>query len=479
MNTIYIRLDLESDVVVSRSSATFGGHESLDYLPGAMLRGAFGAYLNRAAPALIDAALFSGRLRFGPAYPIGAKGAPSVPVPRSWHHGKGKALETTRDLTSNKAAEGEQFVQLRDGYLAGAELVSVELAFTMRTATDRAGRASDGLLFGYQAIRAGQGFVARIDVDDTALTGHVEKWVASGKARLGRSRTAEFGSVRLSKVSPNVDDALRSVAAKDGTLIGYCFSDLLLRDLASGAPTLTPSPAHFGLSGGKFDPKRSYLRTRAYSPFNGERRRPDLERQVIEAGSVIVFTNVAASEAAAAVSSEGAAHGEAIEDGLGQVLWNPKLLTPPAGLVKAEQPKGGRKSSANATAVPDGPLGTFVNGLLIGAQRDAEIDKSVTRLGNTLREFRVPPSQWGVLRDIGRAGGRFDEIRAALSEQISKRQGVSAQVIWTRRIGTSSAAKVLEEALDGLSDTLRGDVGVLLERLAARMMRENRGVDRV
>jgi CRISPR-associated protein Csx10 len=479
VNTIHIRLDLESDVVVSRSSATFGGHESLDYLPGAMLRGAFAAYLNREAPALIDAALFSGRLRFGPAYPIGDKDSPSVPVPRSWHHGKGNSLETTRDLSSNKAVEGEQFVQLRDGYLASAKLVSVEMAFTMRTATDRGGRASDGLLFGYQAIRAGQGFMARIDVDDPTLVGHVEKWIASGKVRLGRSRTAEFGTVRLAKTSAGDLDALRSEGPKDGTLIGYCFSDLLLRDAGSGAPTLTPMPAHFGLTGGEFDPKRSYLRTRAYSPFNGERRRPDLERQVIEAGSVIVFTNVPASEVTAVVSRAGAAHGEAIEDGLGQVLWNPKLLTPPAGLAKAERQKGGPKASVNATSAPDGSLGTFVNGFVLAAQRDAEIDKTVTRLGNMLREFRIPPSQWGVLRDIGRGGGTFEAVRGALSEQISKSKGVSAQLIWTRRIGTTSAAKVLEEGLDGLPDKLRGDVGVLLERLAARMMRENRGVDRV
>lgn len=479
MSAIHIQLEVESDVVVSRSSATFGGHESLDYLPGATLRGAFASYLNRTAQGMMDAALFSGRLRFGPAYPMAADGSAALPVPRSWHHLKGGNAEAALDLSATRPADGVQVVQLRNGYVTGAELISVELAFSMRTAADREGRASDGLLFGYQAIRAGQHFVARIDVDDAAIMPHVEAWLATGKVRLGRSRSAEFGTVRVSKAASSTHDALRNGSPSGDTVRGYCFSDLLLRDVATGSPTLTPTPEHFGLKTGKFDPARSYLRTRAYSPFNGERKRPDLERQVIEAGSVIVFKDVAPAEAATILSRPEQVYGEAVEEGLGQVVWNPKVLTPPTTLSQAKRTQRHGKKQASAESAPAGTLGAYVDGIVLAAKREAELDKFITRLGNELREFRIPPSQWGVLRDIGRAGGAFEVVRASLLEQISKSKGVSAQVIWTRRLGTKSAAKVLEEALDGLPKHLQGDVGVLLERLAARMMRENRGVDRV
>ncbi len=479
MNTIDIQIELESDVVVSRSSATFGGHKSLDYLPGATLRGAFASFLSRFEPSLLDAALFSGKLRFGPAYPVAVDGATAIPVPRSWHHIKGKALETTRDLSAGSADAGEQFVQLRDGYVSGAALLKVQMVFSMRTATDRKGRASEGLLFGYQAIRAGQRFLARIDADDPVLYERVERWISAGKAQLGRSRSAEFGAVTLSKVAPKPVDALLREGPNDGMLSGYCYSDLLLRDPDTGAPTVTPSPTHFGLKNCEFDPARSYLRTRAYSPFNGERRRPDLERQVIEAGSVIVFKNVAPGDARAASTQVGIVFGEAVEEGLGRVVWNPTFLTPPAGLAQAERSAKGSRSTTEPTATPKGVLGDYVDGLLLEAQRDAEIGAIVTRLGNTLREFRIPPSQWGVLRDIGRGGGDFAQLCAALYEQISKDKGVSAQLIWTRRIGTTSAAKVLEEGIEALPKHLQRDAGVMIERLAARMLRENRGVDRV
>lgn len=478
MSAVHLLITLESDVVVSRSSATLGGHKSLDYLPGATLRGAFADFVARENSAWLDAALFSGVVRFGPAYPVAADGTVALPLPRSWHYAKGEPSDVVTDLATGALAAGKQAVQLREGYLAHEHLVTVAKVFSMRTATDREGRASDGLLFGYEAIRAGQAFGARIDVDDPALQTLVERWITAGRIRLGRSRTAEFGTVSMQKVDAPTSAPDHGTAADSKRVVAYCFSDLALRDPNTGAVTLTPNAIHFpGLpSGADFSPESSFLRGRAYSPFNGKRRRPDLERQVIEAGSVIVFTLKQNLDPSELLSKPRSGYGDAVEDGLGQILWNPPFLRPPAKLLIQPARTAAAKKTQTSVELPGDLLGGFVQRQMFAAQRDTEIEAIVTRLGNVLRAFRLPFSQWGVLRDIGRAGGSYATVSEAVRKQTT--EGVSGQTIWTRRIGATSAAAELDNELAALAVPLRVDAGVLLERFAARMMRENRGVDR-
>jgi len=369
-------------------------------------------------------------------------------------------------------APDKQAVQARAGYLASGQRFEVEKTFSMRTATDRVGRASEGLLFGYQAIRAGQRFGARIDTDIPEMAGIVDSWLKTGSLHLGRSRSAEFGAVRVEKLAappPTISHGLRPNATD---VVGYCHSDLCLRNPETGAATLLPQPAHFpGMPpSAVFDPMRSYLRTRAYSPFNGKRRRPDLERQVIEAGSVILFKAVDAFDSQALESSAARGYGELVEEGLGAVLWNPAFLEPPERLAYLPA-----TTSAADVQVPDDELGRYVTRQVQASERNDALEKLLTPLVNSLRRFRLPPSQWGVIRNIGRASGSFESVYAEVTEQT--RAGISGQMIWTRKIGTTSAAALLDEALKRLKDSHGDDAGAVLERLAARMLRENRGME--
>ena len=73
---------LESDAVISETSATAGVHSTLDYLPGAALLGACAASLyDSLAPEESFLVFHSGRVRFGNAYPLAENGAPAIPVP--------------------------------------------------------------------------------------------------------------------------------------------------------------------------------------------------------------------------------------------------------------------------------------------------------------------------------------------------------------------------------------------------------------
>jgi hypothetical protein len=144
-----------------------------------------------------------------------------------------------------------------------------------------------------------------------------------GKARLGRSRSAEFGAVQIT----SVDDAAMPVVGQPEdplTLTLWLLSDLQL--LNRGQPALQPLAELLGLpAGSEWLSKASFLRGRRYSPWNAWRRHHECERQVISRGSVLRYRLPAPldSQALANLNQGVGLH---IEAGLGRVWVNPPLL---------------------------------------------------------------------------------------------------------------------------------------------------------
>ncbi|WP_172202830.1 hypothetical protein [Niveibacterium sp. COAC-50] len=341
MHRYELTLSLIDDVILSERAATSGGHRSLRHIPGGTLLGAAASRLYaRLSPEDVFTVFHSGKVRFGNAYPLSASGAPSFPMPMSLHEVKdapaesGGRIDAARtynfvrvEAASKVRAAGGQPKQLREGYLTRhGTLVKPQTAFRLKTAIDpRTGRVAEGQLFGYESLQSGQRFAAEIafDADLSPVLRDQVLEVLSGQISVGRSRSAQYGRARteLRALEPNTP-SLQG--------LGRRVSLWLLSDLAAcheGVPTFSPQPQDLGLPSGRFVPEASFLRVRRYAPYNTHRRLPDLERQVISAGSVLTFEFDAELDAAELARTLAAGLGLHREVGLGVAIALPEWLS--------------------------------------------------------------------------------------------------------------------------------------------------------
>lgn len=330
MTSKQLAITLDADAVFTRASATVGRPTSLDRIPGATLLGAAASRLYDALGDRAVEAFEQGAVRFGDALPLSSGGAVALPTPLSWH--REKRGHRVFDLSQTERPAGTQLAQLRSAWRVagkdGIETVTVERRSSMRTSIE-AGRAREGFLYGVEALPAGTRFSATLASDDSALLEQVLQALTTAGIRLGRSRSAEFGSasVRIIGTSVNDEPALPAVAGRVRLL---AVSDICLRDSATGGPRLLPTASDFGLGEDwTIDLQRSFLRFRRYSPFNGYRRRPDTEHQVIVAGSVITLRGPGLNEQGLSDLRRQIEPGVGIHlgRGLGQLLAEPALLS--------------------------------------------------------------------------------------------------------------------------------------------------------
>ncbi|NLF17972.1 MAG: hypothetical protein GX595_12090 [Lentisphaerae bacterium] len=319
-------LTLESDVVITADAATAGGHRGLDYIPGSALLGAAVA-ANDAG--MVPELFLSGRLRFLNALPL-VEDHPSHPIPLCFHRVKGREWKELHPLNLLKAAaleDGSQPQQWRHGYMTVAgKVVEPILDGRMKVAIDRMLRRSqDGQLFGYEAIPAGSTFLMRVQADIEADLKGLDGWFLRRPVRLGRSRSAEYGSARVEPYSKRVPEA--APVAEADLVVLYLESDLaLVRD---GMPVLLPEARDFGLDSGILVPEKTFVRSRRYSPWNAYFGCRMPERQVLCKGSVITF-RVAGVDLEGVQKRLRVGVGLHREEGLGQIHVNPGwLLAPP------------------------------------------------------------------------------------------------------------------------------------------------------
>ncbi|MBI2374957.1 MAG: hypothetical protein HYV07_13255 [Deltaproteobacteria bacterium] len=417
-HALHLELTLETDLVVSERGSTLGGHRCLRYIPGSLLLGYCAGpeapggptRYDQLAPEASFRIFHSGRVRFGWALPA-AGSVPALAVPLSWHAPK-RAEGAVLDFSRSERVSGHE--QLRGSFVAAGRKVKPEVAYSLRTAVEEHGRAAAGFLFGIESLRAGQRFLARIEADEAADLEFLRRALLRPRIRMGRSKSSEFGSLLVREVD---GWSHASGPVSENFVRFYCQSDLCLRDARTGAPSTVPSADAFGLPAGwRLDSTRTFLRTRVYSPFNSYRRRPDLERQLIEVGSVISFVrgDGAGIDAARLRSQLAAGLGEHREQGLGQLLIEPKLLEPPAKLEVAE---GAERQTA--PSIPEDELGAWLKRKIERRTASEETFKAASEAAKLLREFDLPRSQWGAIRSIGFDAQRNHESAATLVARVS------------------------------------------------------------
>ena len=288
------------DTLFSASSATEGGLRTLDYIPGATLLGAAAV---RCYADCSDAwnLFHSGAVRFGDGLPLHCNGLPAWPAPLTWQRPKEGALVNggnRLDVELVNASAGEIKRGLQRKPMRGANVtadghtVVLKRRQSLKTAIDPdTGRIATGQLFQYESLAGDTQFVVTVSWDDgnDTLAEQAIKALCAGTFALGRSRSAEYGGATAEALDPAVVDWPRLPATDATQCISlWCLSDLCLLD-ANGQPCLSPTTAELGLPLGKLVAARSYIQTRAYSPFNAKRQAYDMERQVIARGSVLTF----------------------------------------------------------------------------------------------------------------------------------------------------------------------------------------------
>jgi CRISPR/Cas system CSM-associated protein Csm3 (group 7 of RAMP superfamily) len=486
----WLEIELKSDVIVSATAATIGGHESLDYLPGSVLLGAAaGAWRNRKG-SFDPEAFLSGKIRFGDGLPIGPDAEMGWPMPQSYHQlkqtaqGESEKIELINALTletkeaRSYSESGNQLQAFRKGRVTSAgHLFDLPSAYQMKTAVSREdlGSAAEGQLFGYDALCAGSRFRARLswDEDQEDAAGEILALLLSDEVRLGRSRSAQYGEVRISKATaPAGLKTLDAFSVPDDPSKAKLISIYALSDLAlfsEGTPTFHPLPKDFGLTGCEFVPERSFVRVRRYSPWNAYRNSRDTERQVIRRGSVLTFRMPPGSDAAALINSATKATQSGVggwrAEGLGQVAVNPDLiLAPSSKLDKPPKPRTNKTTAAMPApevAIAEVPLVQVLQLRHIQAQVANRAVQEGRRLANTWIKFHHSfaqgasgKSQWSHVRELasryaGQGQKLRDEIRKFCEEDLRRRYWCHPIVVG--RQNTTLAAE--------LQNALRTSVG--------------------
>ncbi|MFA8436807.1 MAG: hypothetical protein ACEPOZ_20055 [Marinifilaceae bacterium] len=352
MKTKYFKCSLLSDVVLNAETSTEGSPRCLDYIPGANFLGMVAGQLYEKDGIDSHSVFHSGKVRFCDAR-ISRENVQALKVPASWYFPKGFELEEKETIKDEKDAlikevngdvkkfnvtrvhhriqdrekltdQGIQLKQARSGYfLPDGELLRVERNYQQKSAYDSVKRRSkDEKMFGYQSIPQGSEFVFRVefDIDEQDTIDAIEKALV-GTKRLGRSRTAQYGLVKIKKIDKSEPKKEEVTPGKNQELIVYAESDLCFFN-EFGEATLQPTPSDFGLSSGEIKWDATQIRHRSYAPWNGKRRTREADRVVIEKGSVFVILNAKPESGKDLPSCVGAYRAE----GLGQVIYNPSFL---------------------------------------------------------------------------------------------------------------------------------------------------------
>ena len=328
MKQINFKCKLLSDVVLKSTSATEGASENLDYIPGAK-------FLGIAAKSLYDTTdsektldiFHNGNVQFGDAH-ICIKGKRTLKVPASWFFKKGNSVgddkylhhKLTEDIKQDLSEKGIQLKQARKGYFSDNKFINIDNNFSIKSAYDSSKRrAKDSQMYGYFALPKGSVWEFTVNTKDKYIDEITSSLV--GRKRIGRSRSAEYGLVKINIIKDNKVALDENIKA--GEVIMYAESNLCFyNDL--GQNTLQPKASQLGFSDDvTIKWNKSQVRTRTYQTWNSKRYNRDADRVIIEKGSVFIVDtkeNVNSSIFSIGIGSHK-------NEGFGRVIVNPDFLT--------------------------------------------------------------------------------------------------------------------------------------------------------
>jgi hypothetical protein len=423
----HFKCTLLSRVVLPARPATEGQVDSLDYIPGAKFMGIVARGYDDLATEAQHDLFHNGKVRFSNAYPYVAKTTATtaerhfVPAPLVYFSPKGgKPTEAdiyldhllAPDTRKSFSKHGIQLKQVRKGFVdtAGEQYAEIKTDYQLKSAHDAAKRRSkDSQMYGYFSIPKGTTFA--FSVDDTKTKGKytdVLHEALSGEHGIGRSRTAEYGRVRIEKLEPATTS--ERLASGPVSLI-YAVSDLCFYDEFGQAKR--PEASDLGFPGAAIDWAGTQVQSKLYQSWNGHRWNRDADRWVITKGSVFRLKEPAQGD----VDRTGWV-GSHHQEGFGQIWENPPFLQANEGDDKRNKLTEASLQSENTagdTSIPGGD-----NGLLALLRRRATTSSTEGNIYLEVNKFiknnksnfgGITASQWGTLRNYASNAGNADTLK--------------------------------------------------------------------
>ena len=416
MKTLQFKCKLLSDVIMSQKAATEGSQDTLSFIPGNNFLGVVAKNYDKFSTKEQVEIFHSGKVRFGDAHPSTPNAKTrSLHVPASLFYPKLKSLGEESYIhhfyhraDDHRGKDGlpQQLKQCREGFYdfntERHKAIDIDIikSFALKSSYDRdLRRSKDSQMFGYEGLEKGSEYLFSVEVEDERLSEYIEESLV-GIQHIGRSRTAQYGLVEISKTSFEelasqpatfcIDDNAYITVYADGRLI---FLD------KTGTPTFRPTAAMLGLDG-EIAWEKSQVRTFQYAPWNGKRQTREADRIGFEKGSVLVVKLSQGSLAHTLPSYIGNYQNE----GFGKVIYGWDLLQKAGenGLtnlnVKLEKKKNPQQVPLSGT-----PLLSFLGKKQQQANANSFIYEQVNCFVNDNKHLFMSKSfasQWGAIRTI-------------------------------------------------------------------------------
>lgn len=425
MNVLRFKCTLLSDVILNQKSATEGTNVTLDFIPGNCFLGIVAGVLYDKLPgAEAKNLLFhSGKVRFGDAHPslndIRGLKVPALMFYPKLSSPSNELYIHSRIIHWDEEMLGKQLKQCRDGFYVfeenKAQKVSVEKSFAIKSAYDRnKRRAEDSKMYGYESLPKGLVMMFEVEMDEEAASwGEAVTSALTGRKRVGRSRTAQYGLVMIERMPDTFSSIQQMQLQKEAIVYVYADGRLIFLD-ENGIPTFQPSVEQLGLGkDGEILWEKSQIRTFQYAPWNFKRQAFDMDRCGIEKGSVFVVKAKCPERAAGYV-------GSFQNEGFGKVIYNPYFLDASEN-GKSCMLLSMQTEMSDSTIIEDAGSDLFIDILRSRKERsglEQDIYQSVNhfvekykfRFGNNERFA----SQWGCIRAFAMKCKTKSELQHAL-----------------------------------------------------------------
>lgn len=435
MKTLKFKCTLSSDVILNQKAASEGANNTLDFIPGSNFLGIVAAKYADFGDAAMEV-FHSGKVRFGDAHPVckDHDSMRTLRVPASMYYPKLKKAsevcyihhEYRRDKDNEGDRNPQQLKQCRQGFYAFDNGVGYEAEtsknFALKSAYDSENRRSmNSQMFGYEALDKGAVFYLDVEVDSDDLAETISAALL-GERNIGRSRTAQYGSVKIEK--HDFTEAQSRPKTDDGYVTVYADGRLIFID-DNGEPTFRPTAKDLGLDSGEIDWGHSQIRTFQYAPWNGKRKTRDADRCGIEKGSVFVIKDCKEQ------NFESKYVGVYRNEGFGRVIYNPEFLDTAANASNGQAKfklKDGEKEATEAkkpTLIPadkvnNSPLLNYINRAIRDKGEDEYIREKVNKfVDDNAGRFSGErfASQWGTIRTIAMQYKKSKDIKDKLFTQ--------------------------------------------------------------
>lgn len=503
MKTLYFKCTLLTDVILNQSAATTTNQETLDFIPGNNFLGiaAGGLYDDGKTEGRLSGqhslrVFHSGEVRFGDAHPACISGTDgsmeikrSLRIPASYYKPKLDNKDGFYIYHEVKNQDDPEYVkfqpkQCRKGFYVfeNQRLIPVPVgrSFAIKSAYDRTVRRSaKEKMFGYESLQQGSVWIFDVSFDSNDFIEKVKEALI-GTKRIGRSRTAQYGLVKI-EILENAKKPIYLQEKNPDYALVYADARLIFLD-QYGLPTFQPEASDLGFANGEIDWKKTQIRTFQYAPWNFKRQARDTDRCGIEKGSVFYIRKKEDNSPLIYPDTLNQFVGYYQNEGFGKTMINPDFLNASPdknGKTLYTLHKEERTVPEKREETYDDPLFRYLKRKEQELNKERMIYKQVNDFVSNERNRRIFTadsfaSQWGSIRNIAFTSADREDLKEKLLGKDGYLMHGTAAEKWNQGGRLVRFRKFLNE-VDNIPEFNDRDIRNAIINLAAEMAKISGG----